>query len=120
MQIYANSKKIDSTENKESKVLTLPEESDVHLDLRTHPEKFPKFWAYVGVAVLILGIIFPDSYITYIMIIPSSILFYNLSFGRKGFLLLEKELKFKQQKNRAVTDHSVFALSRNRMLYTSS
>jgi hypothetical protein len=47
MQIYANSKKIDSTENKESKVLTLPEESDVHLDLRTHPEKFPKFWAYV-------------------------------------------------------------------------
>lgn len=113
MQIYANGEKIDSIKHNESKILklsegqhvikakidwcwsneqivTLPEESNIHLDLKSHPEKFPKFWAYSGFAIIILGIIFPDFYFKYLAIIPGSILLYKLTIGRKDFLLLEK------------------------------
>lgn len=113
MQIYVDGKKVDSIKNKESKILTLsegqhvikakidwcwsneqivilPKESGIHLELKSRPEKFPKFWAYLGITMIILGMVFPDSYIKYIMIIPGLILFYKLTFGRKDFLLLEK------------------------------
>lgn len=115
MQIYVDGEKVDSIKNKESKVLTLsegqhvikakidwcwsneqivtlPAESNVHLELKSHPEKFPKFFGYLALFLLILGMIFPDSYLKYLALIPGSILFYKLTFGRKDFLLLEKRI----------------------------
>jgi len=115
MQIYVDGKKVDSIKNKESKVLTLsegqhvikakidwcwsneqivtlPAKSTIHLDLKSHPEKFPKLFGYLALFLLLSGMVFPDSYLKYLAIIPGSILIYKLTSGRKDFLLLEKRM----------------------------
>lgn len=115
MQIYVDGQKVAAIKNKESKVLTLPEgqhvikakidwcwsneqtvtlpaESGVHLDLKSHPEKFSKLFGYLALFLLLFGMVFPDSYLKFLALIPGSILFYKLTFGRKDFLLLEKRM----------------------------